>query len=132
MNQDSKWIAWFFNELDLRHLIYYIKILIFYRNKTMVYELYSLTYRIVARTYFEMTEILGTNEWIKKKRIKKKDLNFQVLSNTAQKEVVRELNSKEHELEWIAIQSEPFRGNKTATAQSICKRYKINTVSVTE
>lgn len=59
-------------------------------------------------------------------------MNFQVLSNTAQREVVRELNSKKHELEWIAIQSEPFRGNKTAKAQSMCKGYKINTVSVTE
>lgn len=59
-------------------------------------------------------------------------MNFQILSNTAQKEVVRELNSKEYELEWIAIQSEPFRGNKTAKAQSMCKGYKIKTVSLTE
>lgn len=38
--------------------------------------------------------------------MKRKGLNLQALSNTAQKEVVRELNSKEHELEWIDIKSE--------------------------
>lgn len=54
------------------------------------------------------------------------------LSSTAQKEVVRELNSKEHELEWIAIESEPFRRNKIARAVSTCKGCKIKSESVTE
>lgn len=71
------------------------------------------------------------NEYKKKKRIKRKDLNLQALSSTAQREVVTELNSKEHELEWIAIKSEPFRGNQIARAWSMCKGCKIKTVSVT-
>lgn len=67
-----------------------------------------------------------------KKRIERKDLNLQALSSTTQKEVVRELYSKEHKSEWIAIKSEPFRGNKIARAWSMCKGCKIKTLSVTE
>lgn len=66
------------------------------------------------------------------KGIKRNYLNLEALSSTAQKEVVRELNSKEHELEWIAIKSELFRGNKIARAPNMCKGCKIKTVSVTE
>lgn len=47
-----------------------------------------------------------------KKGTKAKGLNLKTLSSTAQKKVVRELNSMEHELEWIILRSEPFRGNK--------------------
>lgn len=47
-----------------------------------------------------------------KKGIKRKGLNFNALSSTPQKEVVRELNSKERELELITTKSDPFRGNK--------------------
>lgn len=59
-------------------------------------------------------------------------MNLQALSSVSQKEVVRELNSKECELEWIATESEPFRGNKIARALSMCEGCKTKTVSLTE
>lgn len=57
---------------------------------------------------------------------------LKMLSSTAEKEVVRELNSMEHELEWITIKSDPFKGNKTTRPWSRSKGSKIKTVSVTE
>lgn len=62
---------------------------------------------------------------------RKKGLNLKALSSAALKEVVRELNSKERELEWITIKRNPFRGNITRP-QSRCKGSKTKTVSVTE
>lgn len=68
----------------------------------------------------------GEKKWIKEEK------NFQALSSRTQKELVRELNSKEDELEWVAIRSEPFKGSEIAKAWTMSKGSKSKTKSVTE
>lgn len=58
-------------------------------------------------------------------------MNLKALSSTELKKVVRELNSKECESEWITIKRNPFRENITRP-RSGCKGSKTKTVSVTE